>query len=614
MSLQEKIDHLPTNPGVYLMKDGKGVIIYVGKAKNLKNRVLSYFRKSDSSLKTKALVAEIRDFDLILARNDVEAILLERNLIKHHQPRYNILLRDDKEFPFARIDFQEPWPRIEKVRRRRDDGATYIGPFGNAGILNTMLKTVFRVFPLIRCSRHEFANASRPCNYYHMKMCVGACCLDVDRSTYIQMLEHAVAILEGKTQDLKPLIEQRMVAAAEREQFELAAQYRDQLRALERLNNRQVAVVAGFEHADVIAYWKLDSQISFSVTQIRDFAIVANDSFLVGAALETEEDALSSFLMQYYEYRYVPDTIIIPHRLSDQKDLALALQDGRQACPKLKVGRTGEALDLIGMARKNAELHAKQSQNLSLKFKAELDLLKELLQLSQIPRRIECIDISNLQGSAIVASNVCFIDAKPAKNHYKKYTIKSLTDQSPDDYASIREVVSRRIRQGLQDDDLPDLLVIDGGKGQLNAALEAAGSFPQLNLSIVSLAKSRSLSPGSPDIHAPVHKSFERIFRPGHETPIPLEEGSPVYRLMTRIRDEAHRTAISFHRKKRMQQSHQSELDKISGIGPVIKRRLLENFAGLEGLRQASLEQIEAIPGVSATLALRIYTWAQEEQ
>ncbi|SMF33006.1 excinuclease ABC subunit UvrC [Pseudobacteriovorax antillogorgiicola] len=607
MSLREKIEHLPKSPGVYFMKNCKGKIIYVGKAKNLKSRVSSYFQSRDQHIKTRALVDEIKDFDLMITKTEVEALLLERSMIRHHQPYYNILLRDDKEYPFVRVDFNDPWPRIQKVRKRKDDGAKYVGPFGNAGVLNGMLKTVFRVFPLIRCSPYEFKNAKRPCNYYHMKMCLGPCVLDVSRDEYVAMVRQALDLLDGKNRDVKAEIRKKMFTAAQDEKFEQAARYRDQITLLESIGQHQAVVVKDYEDADAIGSYESAGTMTFNVTMVRNFVVIASDSYSVGASIDGPEETLESFLLQYYHNRTVPDHLILPLKLENPIDLVEALCVDQETTAKFVSHGRGDAKDLLELASRNARFYFDQNQNLQLKQKAELEILQSTLQLDRMPRRMECIDISNMQGSAIVASDVCFVDGKPAKDLYRRYNIKTVSNKN-DDFASIREVVERRLERGVREDDLPDLLVIDGGKGQLNAALEAAQSFAGLSLPIVALAKSRTDRYGISDKDYKPSASKERIFIAGQEYPIELQEGSPAHRLMTRIRDEAHRFAITFHRQKRQKSSHASILDEVPGVGPVLRKRLIQQFGDVDGIRRASLEQLQEVKGLQEKTAVALYT------
>lgn len=600
MTLAEKNRSLPSSPGVYLMKDSKGKILYVGKAKNLKKRVNSYFQKQDHDVKTAALVKKIVDVEVIIATSEVEALLLERTLIKHHAPPYNILLRDDKEFPFIRIDYREPWPRLQKVRRRSDDGATYVGPFGNAGNLNTTLKTINSIFPLVRCSEYEFKKATRPCTYFHMNLCFGPCVFDnVDRNEYLDILKTCEDILRGKNTGVRKTLQQQMNQAAEAERYEKAARIRDQLAALEGVQQRQVAVTAETEDADVIGFTSLTSHIAFHVLFVRDFAILGGDTFILKQSVDDELALVSGFLMQYYEHRYLPKHLILNVNLPNKAQLLAALNPEAPLATQILVGSSPERKQLLQMASRNAAYSLNESKKLRPHKQIELSQLKDYLGLASEPEIIECIDISNLQYQAIVASLVCFEKGYPSKNRYRKYKIKSLTEHH-DDYAAISEVVTRRLERGINEDDLPDLLIIDGGRGQLNAALAAAAAFSDLELPIISLAKARS----SYDNDATArHRSFERIYRSDQELPLPLEEGTPLFRLLTQIRDEAHRFAIRYHRQRRSQEATTSELDGIPGVGPTIRKRLLTRFRSIEEMRNATPAQLAHTKGVSTKLA-----------
>jgi excinuclease ABC subunit C len=487
--LEQKLNQLPQDSGVYLMKDKRGAIIYVGKAKNLKNRVSSYFHSSNQhSYKTRALVSEIVDLDLMLTKTEVEALLLERTLIRHHQPRFNILLRDDKEYPLIRICLDDPWPRMEKVRRRKDDGAHYIGPFGSASRLSLLLRQVYRIFPLIRCSPHEFKAATRPCNYYHMKMCMGPCTLPVDRDVYLSHVRSAISMLEGQTGPLREQLAKKMQEAAERERYELAAQYRDQIRAIESMAQNQVAILSDLVDADVIGMIEKEGHIGFHVLTIRQRTLLGGDPFIVPTSADTPPEAMSSFILQYYAQRVAPQLILV----RDASELSLGLGSvlSEERPIQVTTVKAGEARDLLEIAERNA-IHQLDSQyGQKQQQQVGLQLLQETLGLETWLERIECIDISNLQGTAIVASNVCFIQGKPAKEFYRRYQVKTVSG-GPDDFASIREVVERRLERGLRDDDLPNLLMIDGGRPQVQAAMSVLQQFPQLHLPLVGLAKSR---------------------------------------------------------------------------------------------------------------------------
>lgn len=618
--IKEKLSRLPREPGAYLMKDAKGVILYVGKAKSLKSRVSSYFgAESKLTWKTRALVREVYDFEVMITQTAVEALLLERTLIKHHQPRFNILLRDDKEYPFLRIDFSERWPRIEKVRRRKEDGAIYLGPFGSAGQLKILLDATYRIFPLIRCSRHEFEAAKRPCNYYHMRMCLAPCTKSIPEAEYSDMIRHAVEFLRGRNKQLVRDLKEKMIVASERENFELAALLRDQLKAFEQVTEKQSVVIDGTVDADVIGYVTTDTtRAAFSVLTVRDGYLVNNDAFIVDSPVAEGGEAITEFLLQYYDGRSLPPEIYLPLSFDGEDELRLALLAEHPDASKLqfKSPERGVRHDLVEMANKNAAYRLDELIRLGERRHAELEVLRDKLKLSKLPQRIECIDISNTQGVGIVASNVCFIGGKPAKEFYRHYRIQDVQG-APDDFASIREVVRRRLERARRDHDLPDLLVIDGGKGQLSAALTVREEFRDLHFDLVSLAKSRiERESGTRGFIARgvAERSYERVFFPHQELPLPLAPGTPEYRLMTQVRDEAHRFAITHHRKLRSKISHGSVLTDIPGIGPILRKKLVETFGGLSGLRHASLDQLKAIKGLRESAAVALHAALQNDE
>jgi len=600
--LNDKITNLPEEPGVYLMKNDRNKIIYVGKAKNLKKRVLTYFSNSDQSLKTKALSSEIRDFELILTLTEVEAILLERTLIKHHAPKYNILLRDDKQYPYLKIDYSEPWPRIRKVRKRGSDKASYIGPFSQAGHLDLALKTVQRIFPIVRCSEYEFRNARRPCNYYNMRMCLAPCTKNVDQHEYLATVQNAESLLRGNNNKLKKLLEKSMLKAAEAENFEKAALLRDQLKALTEIAKPQVAIVDTNKDTDVLGLYIADTTI-VNVTIIRNRKIIGQENYELQNILENQEALLSAFISQYYEDRDLPQILIAPILPENSQALLSALQ-GEKYQSQFATGHNSEQKNLLKLAEKNARHFHQEISQLADTRRVELELLQKEFHLPVIPEKIECLDISNLHDTAIVAGIVCFINGKPAKSMYKKYNLKTVIDK-PDDFSSIREVVKRRIKRGIEDGDFPDLLVIDGGKGQLSAALESKRLFRDIQLPIISIAKSRYL-PVSKDFSKNIPRSPERVFVADKDMPIPLQPGSPIFRILTGIRDEAHRFAIGFHRKQRSKLFKKSQLDDIPGIGPTLKKRLLNKFKTLESIKRQTIDELKQVKGVSENLATRI--------
>lgn len=604
--LADKLKQLPTDSGVYLMKDKKGTIIYVGKAKNLKNRVSSYFQNSNQhTFKTRALVGDICDFDLMLVQNEVEALLLERTLIRHHMPRFNILLRDDKEYPFLRICYEDPWPRIQKVRKRKDDGAHYIGPFSSSSRLNVLLRQVYKIFPLIRCSPHEFKTAKRPCNYYHMKMCLGPCTLPVDRKYYISLLKDAASLLEGNVSKLRRELESKMKFAAKAENYELAAQLRDQIQAIDHISQHQVAILDTTVDADIIGVTSAGDNRSFNVTMVRNRTMLGGDHFIIPSSAGSPPEEMTSFILQYYANKQVPALIIVRDATDIELDLALVICQQQETGTTIRAVRKGEETDLLDISERNAMHQLEAQENQKNQQQLGLQLLQETLDLPRWPERIECIDISNLQGTAIVASDVCFVNGKPAKEFYRRYEVKTVVG-GPDDFASMQEIVKRRIERAIRDEDLPDLLIIDGGRPQVRAVMEVVESYPDLKLPIVGLAKSR-LDKGRRNDNRSREASKERLVLPYQEEAIELVEGSHVFRLVTRIRDEAHRFAITYHRKKRSSLAHASALDEVSGIGPALKKRLLIEFGTVEAIKDASLERLMSIKGVNEKTALNLH-------
>ena len=617
--LREKLRSLPKEPGCYLMKNSGGRVIYVGKAKVLRSRVAHYFVPAKQlDRKTHALANEIDDFEVLLTDTDLAALLLERTLIKHHKPHYNILLRDDKEYPYLRADLKEPWPRLERVRKRRDDGARYLGPFGSASQLKILTQAALKIFPLIRCSRFEFAHTRRPCNYYHMKMCLGPCTLPVDQAAYRAMVQSAMDFVAGKNSEVQQQIKAQMATAAAAEDYERAALYRDQLKALESVTQKQVVVTHDVFDADIFGLSANAAKSSFHVLLIREGKMIGGESYVLRSPVHSDQEAMTEFLLQYYDGRSLPSEVVIPQSLDDLATLRTALLSGHPEVTKLSllVPQRGTRLDLVAMAHKNAEYRLGEADKQAEKQQIELQILQERLKLRRLPQRMECIDISNIQGTAIVASDVCFVGGKPAKELYRHYVIKEVVG-APDDFASIREVVRRRLVRGLRDHDLPDLLIIDGGKGQLSAAEGVLAEFPALDMELVSLAKSRVDKSERRrkfiDTSIP-ERSFERVFFLDQPAPLPLSPGTPEYRLMTQIRDEAHRFAITHHRKRRGKLSHLSDLEAIPGIGPKLRRVLLETFGGMDGISRATLDELQAIKGLRETSAVALYSLAKSRQ
>ena len=601
--LQQKANTMPQQSGVYLMKNARSKIIYVGKAKNIRNRLRTYFVTKIENLKIRTLVREIRDFEIILTTDEVEALLLERTLIKHQKPRYNVLLRDDKEFPWLRVNLQEQWPRLEKVRQKKEDGALYFGPYGNVKNLNLLLSLVRKIFPLIRCSRYQFKHVPRPCNYYQMKMCLAPCHFDVPRPDYLHMMTRAMDVLRGKTQAVATDLNKAMRKAAKQEKFELAAQLRDQLQALQSLTQKRTVVLNRNIDADVFGIDIRNGKALIYILLVRDGCMLGHDHFRVTSLLENEQQVLAEFLLQYYEHRQLPAHILLPFTLEQVLFTALSARNCTVAAGT-EIDTASDEARLLALARKNAIF---QLRHEGRDYQAELQAVQELLALKQLPHRIECLDISNFQRSAIVAALVCFIDGKPQPDLYRKYKLAE-TGTKPDDYAAIAEVMQRRLQRLVSDNDYFDLLLIDGGKGQLQAARRVCTDMGYPDIALAALAKNRKK-------HSIVKTSGsgERIFISSHHAPILLSPQSIAFRVLTHLRDEAHRFACTYHRRLRNKISTASPLTTIPGVGKVLYQRLLQKFPNRDALQQADIEQLLAIKGMSRRVAQAVLDFVSSQ-
>ncbi len=606
--IKEELKLLPKLPGVYFMKDEFHKIIYIGKAKNLKNRVSSYFRSKQPHPRTRSLVSKICEFEVMVTKNEVEALLLESNLIKKHQPKYNILLRDDKRYPLIRIDLNSKWPRISKARQRKKDGATYIGPYINEYQLSKIIQAAYKIFPLVRCSPHEFESAKKPCNYYHMKMCLAPCSLDVKEEEYLEVIQDAKNFLEGKDKTLTKNIKDKMILASGTENYEQAAQYRDQLRALDKRAIKQAVVIKGEYNTDAVAFSCIENNVTICILSVKNENLIATTKYDFVVHHDHIEETIEQFLIQYYLHQKLPQHIFLPEGEFSIKLIESGLKGSHETIPtgfKVTQPLKGSKKQLIDIAQKNAQHFATKHQKQKEKSLSQLNELKKTLSLETYPKRIECIDISHHQSDSIVASCVCFIDTKPAKNQYRHYNLKTVVTQ--DDYKSIKEIVGRRLERAKKENDAPDLLVIDGGLGQLNAALQAREEAQFHTLEIVALAKQRGARFSGGKF------SLERIFKENQKKPITLVEGSSTFRIMTQIRNEAHRFAISFHRLKKNKKFIESELDLIKGLGPKKKLILIEKFGTVEAIKRASLEALVNTKGIQRSLAENIFSFFRTE-
>lgn len=605
MKLREKLTRVPSDAGTYLMKNDKSKVIYVGKAKNLKKRLSSYFLKSNhEDVKTKALVSEISDFEIFIVKNEVEALLLERTLIREHKPKFNVILRDDKDYPYIKIDFNSTWPRINKVRKRKDDGESYLGPFSHINQLNTILDLTFRIFPIIRCTPREFSSRKRPCNYYYMKRCLAPCVLNVSEDLYKDTVADALSFLTGKNKKLIKELNVKMRAASRQENYELAASYLEQLNALKTITQEQNVITKSTKDCDVFDYIIDQNTLSIHNIQIRDRAIKGQENFIIKTPIDDIENSISQIFLQFYDSRFIPEEIIFPKKIVDHKHLEEIFSKQKGKNVKITNPSRGQKIKLCQIAKKNAAYYLNESYDKQSKARLKLENLKNLLNLSQYPARIDCIDISNIQGTAIVASQVSFVDGKPEKKLYRLFNLGDLHD-TPDDYASIRNVCERYFKRFKDSDSVPQMLVIDGGKGQLSAAKNIHKKFKNINLEIVSLAKDRTKY--NTDNNST--KSHERVFQTGKKEPLILKEGSEEYKLLTQLRDEAHRFAITHHRKRRKKVLHGSKLDEIPKIGPKTRNKILRFIDDINKFKSMSLAEIEDIPDLRKDQAKAIFEY-----
>ncbi|WP_434345211.1 excinuclease ABC subunit UvrC [Myxococcus virescens] len=594
--LLEKLDALPTEPGVYLMKDRRGQVIYVGKAINLRSRVRSYFnRTGDTRVFVSLLDQLLGDLETVLVSNEKEALLLENELIKKHRPRFNVLLKDDKQFISLRLDRTQPYPRLEVVRKYERDGARYFGPYSSAGAIRETLRVVNRFFRLRTCTDHVLANRKRPCLLHQIGRCPAPCVYPVPQEDYHRSVDEVVMFLEGKAGELVEGLRLRMKRAAQELKFEEAARIRDQLSAIERSLERQKVATTDFKDQDVFAFHREGDRILFYVLWVRQGRLNGGQAFPFGSQEFPDAELIASFVNLYYDQgSFVPEEVLLPLELEDGTGgLEALLTERKGERVRVLVPKRGEKLDLVKMAAKNAEQAFVERRRTKDETDTVLSRLQQRLGLRNFPRRMECFDISHFQGSAIVASQVAVTDGDADKSRYRKYKIKTLEKQ--DDFASMYEVISRRLKKGLEDNDLPDLLVIDGGKGQLASAHAAMKDVGVDSVDVVGLAKSRDLEVFDRDAESA--RSPERIFVVGRKDPIVLSQNSAEMFMLTRMRDEAHRFAITFQKQVLRKSRVRSALEDIPGVGETRRKQLLRHFGSLKRVGDASIEELAEVVG-----------------
>lgn len=584
MEIIKQVDALPSRPGVYVFKDQKGEILYIGKAKDLKRRVRSYFQ-GPKDQKTSLMLSKVTEIEHIVTENEKEALILEDALIKAHKPRYNIKLRDDKNYPLLRLDPRERYPRLTVVRRPKDDGAFYYGPFPSAQSLKETLKVLNRIFPLRKCPDSQFSHRSRPCINYQMGRCLGPCCNDVDPEAYREIVKQVRKFLEGAGEEVIEELEERMRREAAALRFEEAALLRDRIQALRRILERQKIVSMDRQDKDVLAMVRGGSRVRFFLLSVRGGKLLGGRAFEFRDSGMPEQEIMLEFLSRYYGPATPVREVVIPFAL---EDTALPQELGIDCHPP----RDQREEELLEMAFENLESRLPEDKG------RLLEELRRKFKLTRYPERIEAFDLSNIGGREAVGSMVVFVGGMPYKEGYRRFRIKGV--QGIDDYGMLEEVLRRRLTRAREEGVYPDLLVIDGGKGHLRVALRVLKEMDLENIDCLSIAKDRD------------GKGADRVYLPGARDPIPLREGRGWALLLKAIRDEAHRFALSYHRRLRSKVALEQPL-RISGVGPKKMKTLLERFGGLEGLRKAKFEDLLALPGFGPKLAQRVWESLKEE-
>ena len=601
-----EIKRIPREPGVYLMKAGDGEIIYVGKAANLNSRVRQYFVSSGDNRYFVGLLEQWLDsIEVILTSNEKEALILENELIKRHQPRFNVELKDDKNFLHLRIDESAKWPRIEVVRRPRRDGARYFGPYHSASKIRETVNIVERHFQLRTCDDLSFKNRSRPCLQYQIKRCPAPCVLAVDEDEYRRQTREVSLFLQGRLDDVVTRIDARMKEAAQRLAYEEAARYRDQLLAIKGSLESQHMVDLKERDRDIVGLYREGGLLQIVVLSIRKGRMVGSKGFDFHQQGVPDGELLSTFCNLYYSGgRHIPHDVLTPIVPDGVHALAERLTDLKGRKVVIRTPRRGADRKLLELAARNAKHGFFQARREEAVRDGGLVRLKKRLSLANMPYRIECFDISLFQGDQAVGSQVVFEGGVPNRSHYRRYNIKTV--EGTDDYAMMREVLLRRLERGLAEEDLPDMIVIDGGKGQLNVVLAVMSDLGIEGVDVVGLAKSRVLEGAEGAGGSPL-RSSERVFIPGVKDPIYLKPHTDELFLMTHLRDEAHRFAIEFHRLKRRKKTIKSRLDRIPGVGQSRRRNLLRAFGSVKGVAQADVAEIGRVSGIGAQLAETIH-------
>ncbi|MFO7761168.1 MAG: excinuclease ABC subunit UvrC [Thermodesulfobacteriota bacterium] len=582
-------------PGVYIMYDWQGRAVYVGKAVNLRKRLASYVRrKGGIPTKTAVMLGRVASVETIITRTDKEAFILEASLIKEYRPRYNVRLKDDKSYPYIKVTVQEKWPRLLVTRKKKKDGSRYFGPYSSASTMKATLKFLNSLFPLRRCKKKDVSLRDRPCLNFQMGRCIAPCSGNVDEEKYQEMVSGVLMVLEGRDRNLVRVLKEKMTRASDDQRFEEAAFYRDQINALSSTLEKQLVAGADCQDREVIGFARRGTSAAVAMLTVKKGQVSGQHSFFLAEPLGKDGDILTEVIRDYFDGdKSAPREIALPFETSEPKLLSEYLGEKSGIKVRLKVPKRGDLRKLVEIANCNARQVFEDQDKKEKSWQATAVGLAERLQLSRKPHRIECLDISNISGSNAVGSLVSYRHGSKDKKRYRHYNIKSVA--GPDDYAMMAEVIGRRLKKGVEAGDLPDLLLVDGGKGQLNIVSRVLEGFDLTGrIEVAGIAKERQ-------------GEGEKIYRPGRKNPVKLTAHSPLLLLLMQIRDEAHRFAISFHRRQRQRKTFVSELDDIPGIGRSRKEDLLKELGSLKRIRNAGIEDLEKVPGIGRGSAARIY-------
>ncbi len=594
---QDFLNSIPGKPGVYLMKNEYESVLYVGKAKSLRKRLASYRRPADVYGKITAMLTRVHSIETIITHTEKEALILEASLIKKHKPKYNIILRDDKNYPLIKVTVNERWPRLIMTRRRKKDGARYFGPFSSSSAMWETIKFLNSNFPLRRCRQKNLKKRERPCLNYQIGRCLAPCAGKADSVQYKEMVKNVLMVLNGKKHKLVNELTSKMNTASKELQFEEAAFYRDRINALSKTLEKQVMVSGDFKDLDVFGFAEIEGRAAVSIIFVRNGTVNGQQSFYLSEHIGSSIEIITEVVKRYYgSDKPVPKEILLPERTEEEGLLEEWLSDIRDSRVYIKVPKRGDRVELLRMAGTNAENALADKKKKQKSWNVLSEKLQKKLRLEVLPARIECLDISNISGENAVGSLICFTEGEKDKSEYRHYRIQKT--EGPDDYAMMHEVLTRRFSRNSEKDEireLPDLLLVDGGKGQLNVARKV---IMQLGLSndieLAGIAKEKN-------------EEGEKIYRPNRKNPIVFERHSPVLLFLMRIRDEAHRFGIKFHRHLRSKKTFTSKLDDIPGIGASRRKVLLKELGSIGQIRNSSVDELMNVPGFGRELAEQVW-------